>query len=186
MSENKASVCWLSCRLKGLNSGRPVLRIFIFNSQQGKLKGEVRKQLHYLDDEVRNVTFWVVWKVERLCALGNKGRELWKWWSMGHTKHLWWQVPALLVWVIASKGTFDCDWSRRHPWHYLRVLFIGFVLLRRAALGSGLWYHSRQTPRLVTGVFGSIFHCSGLVACVCCCLTPNLESDSTATWIFYY
>ena len=42
----------------------------------------------------------------------------------------------------------------------LRVLFIGFVLLRRAALGSGLWYHSRQTPRLVTGVFGSIFHCS--------------------------
>ena len=39
----------------------------------------------------------------------------------------------------------------------LRVLFIGFVLLRRAALGSGLWYHSRQTPRLVTGVFGSIF-----------------------------
>ena len=32
--------------------------------------------------------------------------------------------------------------------------------MRRAALGSGLWYHSRQTPRLVTGVFGSIFHCS--------------------------
>ena len=46
------------------------------------------------------------------------------------------------------------------PCSVLRVLFIGFVLLRRAALGSGLWYHSRQTPRLVTGVFGSIFHCS--------------------------
>ena len=46
-----------------------------------------------------------------------------------------------------------------HIGQSLRVLFIGFVLLRRAALGSGLWYHSRQTPRLVTGVFGS-FHCS--------------------------
>ena len=42
----------------------------------------------------------------------------------------------------------------------LRVLFIGFVLLRRAALGSGLWYHSRQTPSLVSRVPTCIVYCS--------------------------
>ena len=45
--------------LKGLNSGLPVLRIFNFHNKDSS-KGEgARRQLHYLDDEVRNAALWV-------------------------------------------------------------------------------------------------------------------------------
>ena len=48
--------------LKGWNSGLPVLRVFDFhNKDSSKGKGGHR-QPPDLDDEVRNVAFWVIWK----------------------------------------------------------------------------------------------------------------------------
>ena len=61
MPENEASVCRFELPLKGLNSGLPVLRIFNFHrDNKDSPKGEgARRQLHSLDDEVRNAALWV-------------------------------------------------------------------------------------------------------------------------------
>ena len=67
---------------------------------------------------------------------------------------------------------------------FLRVLFIGFVLLRRAALGSGLWYHSRQTPNLVSRVLHNpVPYCSPSTSIVLrsCRLLPTLTPDFQVT-----
>ena len=47
---------------EGLNAVLPVLGIFYLHNKDSS-KGEGwRRQLHHLDDEVRNVGFWVIWK----------------------------------------------------------------------------------------------------------------------------
>ena len=68
-----SSACERSIRLsielpfKGWNSGLPVLSVFYFHNKDSS-KGEGgRNQLHYLDDQVGNVAFWVVWKATLWC-----------------------------------------------------------------------------------------------------------------------
>ena len=52
----------IDLRFKGFNSGLPVLRVSYFHNK-GSSKGVGwHRQLHHLNDQVRNVALWVVWK----------------------------------------------------------------------------------------------------------------------------